>query len=437
MNKILLIIKREYSTRVRKRSFIVMTILGPILMAALIILPIYFSQMSQGSMKKVAVLDDTGWFYQKFKDQDNMKFTYVSGDFGKVKDEALKNNEMLLYIPLPELNVPVNAELYSENQAGLAVRTYVKMIMKNEVQKRKLLAEGINPETIKSSSVEINLEMIKVNANGDEKQVYTDAEVGLAVFSGVLIYFFIFMFGAQVMRGVMEEKSNRIVEVIISSVKPFQLMMGKIIGIAMVGLTQFLLWIFLTLALVGVFQTTVGGSELTTGLKTIAEQKMTSSGEGSAQMTHFAMAQVSELLSSIDFKVMVLSFLFFFLAGYLLYASLFAAVGGAIDNDADAQQFMLPISMPLIFSVAMTGVIATQPDGSLAFWLSMIPFTSPVIMMLRIPFGVPWWQIGVSAGLLVATFVLTTFVAGKIYRIGILIYGKKVGYAELWKWLKN
>jgi ABC-2 type transport system permease protein len=437
MNKILLIIKREYLTRVRKRSFIVMTILGPVLMAALIILPVYLATRSQNSMKKIAVLDETGWFYQKFKDQPDMKFTYVSGDFEKAKEEALKNKEMLLYIPLPKLNLPVDAELYSENQMGLGVNTYVKMVMKNEIQNKKLLAVGINPEVIKSSRVEINLEMIKVSAGGEEKKVYSGAEEGIAVFSGIMIYFFIFMFGAQVMRGVMEEKSNRIVEVIISSVKPFQLMMGKIVGIAMVGITQFLLWIVLTLSLVGIFQTSVGSSDLSSGLKMLTEQKLAANGEAATQMTHFAVAQIHEVLSTIDFKVMIFSFLFFFLAGYLLYASMFAAIGGAVDHDADAQQFMLPVSMPLILSVAVMGIVAAEPSGSVAFWLSMVPLTSPVVMMARIPFGVPWWQVGLSAGILLLTFILTTFVAGKIYRVGILMYGKKVSYAVLWKWLRN
>lgn len=437
MNKIFLIIRREYLTRVRKRSFIVMTILGPILMAALIVLPIYFATMTEGSMKKITVLDKTGWFYQKFKDQPNMQFTYVSGNFDTIKARALKNKEMLLYIPLPGLNVPVYAELYSENNAGIDVSAYVRMVMKNEVQKKKLLAEGINPNIIKSSGVNIILKMIKVQADGQEKQVYSDAEVALAVVSGILIYFFIFMFGAQVMRGVMEEKSNRIVEVIISSVKPFQLMMGKIVGIALVGITQFLLWIFLTMGLVGVFQISVGNGDLTSGLKMLTQQKMAAGSDATTQVTHLFVNQINQVLATIDFKVMILSFLFFFLAGYLLYASLFAAIGGAVDHDADSQQFMLPVSIPLIFSVAMTGIIATQPDGALAFWLSMIPFTSPVVMMLRIPFGVPWWQVGVSAGVLLLTFILTTFIAGKIYRVGILIYGKKVNYATLWKWLKS
>lgn len=439
MKKILLIIQREYLTRVRKKSFIVMTILGPVLMAALVILPAYLSSLGESSLRNVAVLDETGWFFQKFKDQENLHFYYVDQPVEQAKAASLLKGDLLLYIPRPELNVPVNAELYSLKQSGLDLRAYVKTVMKKVVQNKKLLAQGIDPEIIKSSKVDINLITIKVAENGEEKQSNTDVEIGLAIFSGMMIYFFIFMFGAQVMKGVMEEKTNRIVEVIISSVKPFQLMIGKIIGVAMVGLTQFLLWVLLTFAFVGVYQAGFGSGGFSSGLAKLGEQKAAVSqmqSTSKAESNSLAFAKVSEILSGINFKTMIFSFIFYFLGGYLLYASLFAAVGGAIDHDADAQQFMLPISIPLIFSVAMTGVVANQPDGALAMWMSMIPFTSPVIMMMRIPFGVPFWQIGLSAGLLLLTFVFTTFVAGKIYRIGILIYGKKVNYAELWKWLR-
>lgn len=438
MNKIFLIIKREYLTRVRKRSFLVMTFLGPILMAAMIILPIYFTHISEKTEQKVLVLDETGWFYQKFKDQDNLHFTYTEEALNDAKVQALKNKELLLYIPLTHLNIPVNAELFSSNQSSMTVRAYIKMLMKQVVEEKKLLAQGINPEDIKSARVDINIVDIKVGENGSEEKVNTDFEVLLAVFSGILIYMFIFMFGSQVLRGVMEEKSNRIVEVIISSVKPFQLMMGKIVGIALVGLTQFLLWILFTFLLVGVFQGVFGGSmtsELHQGMVggSAAVQNLESSLSGQG---HMAAQQVSNILSQIDFGVMIGSFLFYFLFGYLMYASMFAGIGGAIDHDADVQQFMLPISAPLIFSVALTGVIANQPGGPLAFWLSMFPLTSPVIMMIRIPFGVPFWQVGVSALLLVASFLVSTFVAGKIYRIGILVYGKKITYRQLWKWLR-
>ncbi len=437
MGKILLIIQREYLTRIRKKSFIIMTILGPILMATLMLLPVYLSEVGT-SMKKVAVLDETGWFFQKFHNQTDIQFYYVDKNVEQAKAEALTKGDMFLYIPLPKLNLPENAELFSIKQPGLFVRTYIKTVMKQVVEDKKLLAKGIDPNVIKSVKAHINLVTIKVSDDGIEKKSNTGVEMGLAIFSGILIYMFVFIYGAQVMRGVMEEKQNRIVELIVSSVKPFQLMMGKIVGVGLVGLTQFLLWIVLTLALVGVFQSGIFSSELAHGVKALTEQSVVAGQTGSlaANSGNTTITQISGLLSSINFKVMIFSFLFYFLGGYLLYSSLFAAVGGAIDHDADAQQFMLPISMPLIFSVAMIGVIANQPDGALAFWMSMIPFTSPVIMMMRIPFGVPYWQIGLSAGLLLLTFVFTTFVAGKIYRIGILIYGKKVGYSDLWKWLR-
>ena len=430
MNKILLIIQREYLSRVKKKSFIVMTIVGPILMAAMIILPAYIANWSEATEKRVAVLDETGWFLEKFKDSDNIKFYHVFGSLEDEKEEALTNKgDLLLYIPSTELNIPVNSELYSVKQPGLNVTAYIKSVMKLVVENKKLLASGIDPEIIKSSKVNINLSTIRVEEDGIEKKSNTEVEVGLAIFAGIMIYFFIFMFGVQVLKGVMEEKSNRIVEVIISSVKPFQLMLGKIIGVAFVGLTQFTLWIILTLIFVGVFQS---------GMLTGDNSAMEMIGQNSDLMKNSGVNpvdMVNEIIGGINIQVMVFSFIFYFLGGYLLYSSLFAAIGGAIDNDTDSQQFMMPVSIPLIFAIALSGVIINQPDSSLAMWMSMIPFTSPITMMMRIPFGVPLWQIWTSMGLLVIGFVLTTWMAGKIYKTGILMYGQKVSYMVIWKWL--
>ena len=441
MNKTLLIIKREYLTRVRKRSFVIMTFLGPVLMAALIIAPAYITAISKGKPRKVLVLDETGWFQHKFQNQENIQFKYLSETpLAKAKAEAISNDDILLYIPLPKLNLPVNAELFSLGQTESHIRSYIKLVMKQVVETKKLLALGIKPGQLKSAQVHINLISIKISENGKEEAVNNDIEVGLAIFSGLLIYFFIFLFGSQVLKGVIEEKSNRIIEVIISSVKPFQLMMGKIIGIAFVGLTQFLMWVLLTVVLVVSFQGVAGGSSFSPGMKTLTESQAVISGNHAnnitSSQTSTMLLQIHDLLSGVNFSVMIISFLFFFLAGYLLYASMFAAIGGAIDNDADAQQFMLPVSIPLIFAVALTGVVANQPNGPLAIWLSMIPFTSPIIMMMRIPFGVPYWQIALSIIILVATFIFVTYVAGKIYKVGILVYGKKVTYRDIWKWLK-
>lgn len=433
MNKILLIIQREYLSRVKKKSFVIMTIVGPILMAAMIILPTYLSTLGNDTQKSIAVLDETGWFHEKFKDHDNITFYYVYGNLQDEKDEALtEKGDFILYIPATELNIPVNSEIYSLKQPGLDVISYIKSVMREVVENKKLIASGIDPEIIKSSKVNIHLSTIRVEEGGIEKESHTEVELGLAIFAGLMIYFFIFMFGVQVLKGVMEEKSNRIVEVIISSVKPFQLMAGKIVGVALVGLTQFLLWIVLTLMLVGVFQTgIIGGDSMDIMSSSNEVLQNVKADAGNVNPTVI----INEILGGINLQVMVLSFLFYFLAGYLLYAALFAAIGSAIDNDSDSQQFMIPVSAPLILSIALSGVIINQPDGSLAMWLSMIPFTSPITMMMRIPFGVPLWQLWVSMGLLVIGIIFTTWFAGKIYRTGILMYGQKVTYPILWKWL--
>ena len=441
MNKTLLIIKREYLSRVRKKSFIVMTILGPVLMAATIILPAFLADWSEATKKSVAVLDETGWFYEKFNDQENITFYYITDDLETGKNTAIsQKGDLLLYIPRTELNVPVNAQLFSSKQPGLNVTAYIRNVMKTEVENKKLLASGIDPDIIKSTKVNINLATIRIEEDGIEKKSNTEVEVGLSIFAGIMIYFFIFMFGAQVLKGVMEEKQSRIVEVIISSVKPYQLMLGKIVSIALVGLTQFFLWIVLTGLFLGVFQAGIFQGDMTENLMQIGQsdqiiEQQSVPANSINELDKFVM--ITEIIDGINFKIMIFSFIFYFLGGFLLYASLFAAIGGAVDQDADTQQFMLPVSIPLVFSVMMVGVIINQPDSPLAIWMSFIPFTSPVTMMMRIPFGVPIWQIWVSAGLLISGFIATTWLAAKIYRTGILMYGKKVNYLEIWKWLKN
>ncbi len=439
MNKTLLIIKREYLSRVKKKSFIIMTILGPVLMAVTIILPAFLADWSEATKKRVAVLDETGWFYEKFKDQDNITFYYIHDDLETGKKKTInQKGDLLLYIPRTELSIPENAELFSTVQPGLNVTAYIRTVMKKEIENRKLLASGIDPEVIKSAKANVHLTTYRIDEEGIEKKSNTEVEVGLSIFAGIMIYFFIFMFGAQVLKGVMEEKSSRIVEVIISSVKPFQLMMGKIVGIALVGLTQFFLWIILTGFFLAVFQSGLFGGGIPENFMQlnpsgqIIEQSIQPE---NANLNKLAL--VTEIIDGINFRVMIPSFIFYFLGGFLLYASLFAAIGGAVDQDADTQQFMLPVSIPLIFSVMMSGVIINQPDSNLSVWLSFIPFTSPVTMMMRIPFGVPLWQVWTSAALLILGFIATTWLAAKIYRTGILMYGKKVGYAEIWKWLKN
>jgi ABC-2 type transport system permease protein len=438
-----LIIKREYLTRVRKRSFIVMTVLGPLLMAALMIVPVYVAQLS-GKTKKIAVLDETGLFYNRLGNSEQLQFSYVYDALEKEKKKFITDGYYaLLHIPKTEVSVPDKAVLYSDKQPNIIVKTYIEDEMGREIEDLKLKASGIDKNVLESIKSDISLITMKVEEDGKEEKSYTEVSMVLGLFAGILIYFFIFLFGSQVMRGVIEEKTNRIVEIIISSVKPFQLMMGKIIGIALVGLTQFGLWVILTFAIVTVFQVSFkeqiklkqteqllpGGNTL------IQDQAIAPKGDNFTVNTE-GVSQVFDIIGSINFPVIILSFVFFFLGGYLLYAALFAAIGSAVDNEADTQQFMLPITVPLILALVVAQYIINNPDGPLSFWFSIIPLTSPIVMMIRIPFGVPYPELALSMVLLVLGFIATTWLAARIYRTGILMYGKKVNYRELWKWLK-
>ncbi len=439
MNKVLLILKREYLTRVKKKSFIVMTILGPILLAALFIVPVYIAEM-EGSNKVVGVIDETNIFWQGFKNTDNIQFLKLDTDIETAK-KNIENNDLyaVLYIPKTELSVPQSAKLYSSGQPNIVVKGYIKNMMRKEVEALKLQASGVDPDILKSIKTSINLLTIKINKAGEEKQSSTELSMAIGFIGGFIIYIFIFMYGALVMRGVIEEKVNRIVEVIVSSVKPFQLMMGKIVGVALVGLTQFALWVIFTLIIVSGFL-----SVYSTDISKFKQSQLQMQTESIVPMEDMSqdsnvnesVIAVFESIQSINFPVMIGSFLFFFLGGYLLYASLFAAIGAAVDSETDTQQFMLPVTIPLILSLALAQVIITNPDGPIAFWLSIIPLTSPIIMMIRIPFGVPFTDLFLSFTLLILGFIGSTWIAAKIYRTGILIYGKKISYRELWKWLR-
>lgn len=436
MNKTVLILQREYLTRVKKKSFIIMTFLGPLLMAGLMIVPIVLASLEDVGKKTIAVLDETNLFVGKFESGDNLQFEHVSGDLEAAKSKVLDGTyDVLLYIPMTQLNLPANAEFFSQKQASVSARTYVRNVMKTELENQKLLASGIDPDLIKAARTNVNIVTIKIEKDGSESKSYTEVQLILGLLSAFMIYFFIFLFGSQVMRGVIEEKTNRIIEVIVSSVKPFQLMMGKITGIALVGLTQFLLWVLLTIGIYGVFML-VFGSQIEPAAMTNMQGMMGQNGAELENVTGQSVAKIFEIIQSINFTVIILSFIFYFLAGYLLYAAIFAAIGSAVDNEADTQQFMLPVSLPLILGIVVSNFVVNNPDGPLAFWLSLLPLTSPIIMMVRIPFGVPFWELGLSMALLVAGFVFTTWLAAKIYRTGILMYGKKVNYAEIWKWLR-
>lgn len=336
-------------------------------------------------------------------------------------------------------------QLVYETQPSIHAIRHIETVLSNDIEKFKLAKYGINQATMDAAKTNVSLVTKKIDETGQENSANTEVSMMVGLFSGLLIYMFIFLYGVQVMRGVIEEKTSRIIEVIISSVKPFELMMGKIIGIALVGLTQFLLWIVLTTSLISGSQAIIesqfskddlGGQSIEEVMSSNQVAVPQEAEEEVAQFNEAALDDFMKSFDTINFAVIIGSFLFYFLGGYLLYSALFAAVGSAVDNEADSQQFMLPITIPIIFSFVMAQYVISNPEGALSFWLSIIPFTSPIIMMVRIPFGVPYWELALSMAMLVIGFIGTTWLAGRIYRTGILMYGKKINYKELWKWLR-
>jgi ABC-2 type transport system permease protein len=434
MNKILLIIQREYLSRVKKKSFILMTILVPVLFIGMIALIAYIAvkQNDFGDKKKIEVADESGRFFNKLKNDNTVSYT-AAKDIATAKSSFIKDGyDYLLYIPASMEGV----QLLGEKKAGPMTSGKIEDELTNIIRAQRLAEAGIDSAVLAKTQKSVSVASMQVTEKG-VKDANAGVAMGLGILCAFLIYLSLFIYGTQVMRGVIEEKVSRIVEVIISSVKPFQLMLGKIIGVGMVGLTQFILWIVISIAL-----SMAGGTAL---MKTGMQNKQ----EQIAQMQHaggnMSVAEqqvpvnestgVMQAIAGIPVAYTLGCFLFYFLFGYLLYSAIFAAVGSAVDNETETQQFMIPVTLPLIFTFALAqSFIINNPDSSLSVWLSMIPFTSPIAMMIRIPFGVPAWQLTLSMLLMVLGFLFTTWVAGRMYRVGILMYGKKASYKELAKW---
>ncbi|HNP47640.1 MAG TPA: ABC transporter permease [Bacteroidia bacterium] len=440
MNKIILVIRREYLTRIRKKSFLLMTILGPLLMGGIFVVAFMLDKVDT-EMKTIAVIDDSHLFQDKFKDNERMHFVYSNEPVDSLRQKSKSQGLFgVLYIPATA-NIALLEKavtFYSESQPGLDVISKIKFTIEKEINTYKYVEAGIDEAKLKAIRTDVDIRTRDMK----NKETSTPLTSGLGFAGGLLIYLFIFIYGAMVMRGVMEEKTSRIVEVIISSVKPFQLMMGKIVGVALVGLTQFLLWVVLSFMVYGgVTSVMLNGKSEKEKIETMMKvqpgmqgnqmlQQQLQEQEGSAGF------QLSEMMSTINFPLLIGMFIFYFLAGYLLYSALFAAIGAAVDSETDTQQFMLPVTIPLIIAYVAAINVINNPQGNVAFWFSIIPFTSPIVMMVRIPFGVPAYQILLSMVLLILGFLFTTWLAGKIYRTGILMYGKKVSYREMWKWLR-
>jgi ABC-2 type transport system permease protein len=452
MNKISVIIKREYITRVRKKSFIIMTFLAPVLMGALIIGPALLMTNQDKELKKIAIVEDNGVLFRNvIPDLKDAKFEYLPN----TKVEDLKKTFVkagyygILYIaPIGASGAPIATELiFKKNQPPIGLLQHIENSLEKDIERQKLLQFKIqNLDSImKAVKTSISVTTKQLDDSGAVKETSTGIAMGLAYLSAFIMYMLVFMFGAQVMRGVIEEKTSRVVEVIISSVKPIQLMMGKIIGIALVGLTQFMIWILLTFAIATVIKSSI--------IPKSSIQEMTQSMSKDVMATTNAKVPVDTLAvsSSMNFSpefkrlfssamnqqwgLIIICFLFYFITGYLLYASVFAAIGSAVDNETETQQFMLPVTIPIILALIVGMSIMENPESSVAFWFSMIPLTSPIVMMARIPFGVPYWQIGISMAVMLITFLGFVWMAAKIYRTGILMYGKKTSWKEMWKWL--
>lgn len=441
MDKIWLIIKREYLTRVKKKSFLVMTILGPLLMASLLFV-VFWLGVQENNNHNIMVIDDNIGVLGELKGTSTVKYDYQDklniNDAKKLFHES--NYSCILHIqPDPTKANAVN--LFFKKQPSAIVIRLIERQLEELIEELKIAKLQINKESYYQVKTDLTLQLTKFEKPGKEKQV-DEEKTWIGFGFGLLIYMFIFMYGVQVMRGVIEEKSNRIVEVIISSVKPFQLMMGKIVGVALVGFTQFALWVVLTMTifstLQGIFFKDLYDPTV------IAEMQMTPELMKEMQQDQGLMSMnlndPTNIINRTQWGTMLGLFAFYFLGGYLLYSALFAAVGSAVDSETDTQQFMMPVTLPLIFAYMISIFIAKNPDGPAAFWFSIVPFTSPIVMMVRAAVGVgdggiPIWEVGLSMLLLIGGFVFTTWLAARIYRTGILMYGKKVNYRELWKWL--
>lgn len=410
-------------------------------MAGIMIVPIWLS-MRKPDKQKIEVIDESFLFTGLIPEKSFIHFDYPEITFAQAQDGFYDTDyDAILWIAPNILDGKGAVKIFYKKQLGIATEEYVRSTLNKMMYDVILAKNNVKIDAIKSAEVGSKFELIteELQATGKSRKTNTGLYMAIGLGAGILIYMFIFMYGVQVMRGVMEEKTSRIVEVILSSVKPFQLMMGKIIGVALVGLTQFLLWVILTTSLYSIAAVTI--------LKNIDMKQIQQKEEVvkvGADLNYMEMKKIQQPneitkiwndLRNVNMMDILLCFLFYFLAGYLMYSALFAAIGSSVDNEADTQQFMLPITIPLIFSFVIAQNVIQDPQSSMAFWFSIIPLTSPIIMMVRLPFGVPMWELALSMSLLVLGFLFTTWLAARIYRTGILMYGKKVSWRELGKWL--
>ena len=435
MNKILLIIQREYITRVLKKSFWISSLLAPVLITAIYAIPIWLA-MKDKEVKRVEILDLSAlWGKSDLVDKE-VEFDFTTGKEQDLKKLfALKGYDAFVCIPKDVLTNPKGVHIYTDKNIGMSLKESVEKLIQNKVRHELLIKAGISSQIYESTQVDIDSKTITVSTDGQETSSSSGGAMILAGIMGLVLYVTLLLYGSQVMNGVIEEKSSRIIEVIISSVKPYQLLLGKIIGVGLVGLTQFLLWIVLTFGLTQVTSKLYGEKEKN-ALTQINQIESTSPESAlSKSENESPMSEVTKVLESTNIPLVIAAFLFYFFVGYMLYSSLFAAIGSAVESATEAQQFTFIVMIPIILSFLMAQYTMQDPDSAIAFWASMIPFTSPINMMVRLPYGVPVWELILSMALLVLGFLGCSWVSARIYRVGILMYGKKVTWKELGKWL--
>lgn len=432
MNKLLLIIKREFFAKVRNKSFLVMTFLSPLLFVGISVFVGYLSSM-KAEQKTIAIHDETARFVNEFKSDEEFKFLNVSQLPISILKDSIKSEyyEGLLVIPKMSDNKKLqkNIEYVSNDSPGVAFINELEDVIAKKMTAENFNAAGLDTLKINAAKADVSIHLEKSSGEASLKGL-NEIKIAIGGAFGYLIMMFIVIYGNMVMRSVIEEKTSRIIEVIISSVKPFQLMMGKIIGTSMAGILQFMIWVLLGLGAM-VILTSVFGVQV--GAASGQAQEL-------AQTAGKDMGKIALYLNelwNLPIGTILCSFVIYFIGGYFLYSSFYASIGAAVDNETDSQQFLLPIIMPLILAVYIGFfTVINDPHGTIATTFSMIPLTSPIVMLMRIPFGVPWWQILISMLLLFGTFILVVWFASKIYRVGILMYGKKPTWKELIRWMK-
>ena len=436
MGKIGIIAGREFNERVRKKSFIITTILMPLFLVAMMFIPMLMVNMKSDTVREIYVVDDSGVIADKLQDSGTLRFIPSDMPLDEIKEQSLDIFGVLVI----GNNVVEGggAQLYTYDSSTIDIESEISTQIKDIIENEKLKGYNIEnlSEILASVETSVPLSVKQFSESGEAKDSSSVVAIVAAYIFGFLIYMFVFLYGGMVMQGVIEEKSNKVLEVMVSSVKPFQLMMGKILGIASVALTQLLIWVVFIVVVGGGLMSLLAGDMIEAAQAMSSGMPMDMSAMGGMVMDADMAAAINTLTDPAYLFRLIGGFIVYFIGGYLLYAAMFAAVGSAVDNEKDTQNLQTPISMPLILGLFVMLTAMQDPNSPLAVWCSIIPFTSPIVMVARLPYGVPAWELWTSIGVLFASFLAIVWFAGKVYRVGIFMYGKKPTFKELFKWMK-